>query len=243
MSPMGEPTTYPQQPVVRQGRHGHAAVLQRRSARRTTCCGASRARSRPSPASSRRRSTSSPTSCAATGLCMDMFRQPDKVLAACEALMPHLLHVAAATADSEQERARGSLDAPRLRAVPLAGAVREVLLADAQADHRGASGRRGIQTLFYAEGRLEPEPEVRRRTARAEHRLPRRPRRHLRGPPGRAGTSSASAAASPTTCWPSAQPEDVRELLQEGDRRRRPRRRLHHGRQRHHAGRTDASRT
>jgi len=33
------------------------------------------------------------------GLCMDMFRQPDKVLAACEALTPHLLHIAASGAD------------------------------------------------------------------------------------------------------------------------------------------------
>jgi len=35
------------------------------------------------------------------GLCMDLFRQPDKVLAACEALRPHLLHVALSGADPE----------------------------------------------------------------------------------------------------------------------------------------------
>lgn len=33
------------------------------------------------------------------GLTMDMFQQPDKVLKACEALMPHLLHVGLTTAD------------------------------------------------------------------------------------------------------------------------------------------------
>jgi hypothetical protein len=33
------------------------------------------------------------------GLCMDMFRQPNKVLAACEALAPHLLQVALSGAD------------------------------------------------------------------------------------------------------------------------------------------------
>ena len=33
------------------------------------------------------------------GLTMDMLTQPDKVLKACEALMPHLLHVAKSTAD------------------------------------------------------------------------------------------------------------------------------------------------
>ncbi len=36
------------------------------------------------------------------GLCMDMFRQPKKVLAACEALAPHLLQVAASGADPEK---------------------------------------------------------------------------------------------------------------------------------------------
>ena len=36
------------------------------------------------------------------GLCMDMFRQPKKVLAACEALAPHLLQVATAGADPEK---------------------------------------------------------------------------------------------------------------------------------------------
>lgn len=33
------------------------------------------------------------------GLCMDMFQRPQKVQAACEALMPHLYHVAHTTAD------------------------------------------------------------------------------------------------------------------------------------------------
>ena len=36
------------------------------------------------------------------GLCMDMFRQPNKVLAACEALAPHLLAVALGGADPEK---------------------------------------------------------------------------------------------------------------------------------------------
>jgi hypothetical protein len=37
------------------------------------------------------------------GLTMDMFERPKKVLAACEALMPHLLHVAMTTADPEKK--------------------------------------------------------------------------------------------------------------------------------------------
>ena len=36
------------------------------------------------------------------GLCMDLFERPDKVLAACEALMPHLLHVALSGADPDK---------------------------------------------------------------------------------------------------------------------------------------------
>jgi hypothetical protein len=36
------------------------------------------------------------------GLSMDLFERPDKVLAACEALMPHLLHVALSGADPDK---------------------------------------------------------------------------------------------------------------------------------------------
>lgn len=36
------------------------------------------------------------------GLCMDLFECPDKVLAACEALMPHLLHTALSGADPDK---------------------------------------------------------------------------------------------------------------------------------------------
>ncbi len=36
------------------------------------------------------------------GLCMDLFRQPKKVQAACEALAPHLLHVALSGADPDK---------------------------------------------------------------------------------------------------------------------------------------------
>jgi len=37
------------------------------------------------------------------GLTKDMFTQPDKVLAACEALLPHLLHVALTSADPDKQ--------------------------------------------------------------------------------------------------------------------------------------------
>lgn len=36
------------------------------------------------------------------GLCMDLLERPDKVLAACEALMPHLLYVALSGADADK---------------------------------------------------------------------------------------------------------------------------------------------
>jgi uroporphyrinogen-III decarboxylase len=38
-----------------------------------------------------------------TGLCMDMYRQPDKVIAACEAMAPQLLQVAKMTADPDKK--------------------------------------------------------------------------------------------------------------------------------------------
>ncbi len=74
------------------------------------------------------------------------------------------------------------LDAPRLRAVRLAGAVRVTLLADDQADHRGALGERAPDAVLRR-GRLGRAPRPYRRTAGREHRLPRRSRRHLRGSP------------------------------------------------------------
>ena len=85
------------------------------------------------------------------GLTMDMVTQPEKVLAACEALMPHLCHVALATADPEKLRPvgfwmhRGCL--PFVSAGqfeshywPTVKPIIETLWAN------------GHQTLFYAEG-------------------------------------------------------------------------------------------
>ena len=61
------------------------------------------------------------------------------------------------------------------------GAVRVALLADAQADHRGALGARASDAVLRR-GQLGPPPRPLRRAARREHRLSRRPGRHLRGP-------------------------------------------------------------
>ena len=89
------------------------------------------------------------------GLCMDMFRQPDKVLAACEALTPHLLHIAASGADPDRNVPVGlwmhrgcvpflSPDQFEKFYWPTLKQIIEGLWTQ------------GIQTLFYAEGEWNP---------------------------------------------------------------------------------------
>jgi len=85
------------------------------------------------------------------GLTMDMFERPEKVLAACEALMPHLLNVALTSADPEKK-------------VPVGfwmhrGCVPFVTPAQFESHFWPTLRpiieelwRNGIQTLFYAEG-------------------------------------------------------------------------------------------
>jgi len=85
------------------------------------------------------------------GLTMDMVERPDKVLAACEALAPHLLHVALSTADPDHNVPVGfwmhrgcvpfiSPGQFRSHYWPTLKPIIEGLWAN------------GIQTLFYAEG-------------------------------------------------------------------------------------------
>ncbi len=86
------------------------------------------------------------------GLCMDMLTQPEKVLAACEALMPHLCHVAHADGGSREATCpigywmhRGCVPFVTPRSVrhiywPTVKPIIEELWAS------------GHQTLFYAEG-------------------------------------------------------------------------------------------
>jgi len=89
------------------------------------------------------------------GLCTDIFRQPDKVLGACEAMMPHLLQVALSTADPQKNvpiglwMHRGCM--PFLSPQhfekfywPTLKQIIEQLWAH------------GHQTLFYAEGEWNP---------------------------------------------------------------------------------------
>ena len=85
------------------------------------------------------------------GLCMDMYTQPDNVLAACEAMMPHLLHVAKTTADPDKNvpigfwMHRGCVPflSPEQFEKFYWPTLKEIILA---------LHAEGLQTLFYAEG-------------------------------------------------------------------------------------------
>jgi hypothetical protein len=89
------------------------------------------------------------------GLCMDMYRRPEKVVAACEALAPHLLQVAKMTADPQRNvpvglwMHRGCVpfvspqQFEKFYWPTLEWIIRELW-------------KEGIQTLFYAEGEWNP---------------------------------------------------------------------------------------
>lgn len=85
------------------------------------------------------------------GLCMDVFRQPDKVQKACEALAPHLCHVARSGADPDKNvpiglwMHRGCVPfvSPQQFARFYWPTLREII--EELWSH-------GLQTLFYAEG-------------------------------------------------------------------------------------------
>jgi hypothetical protein len=89
------------------------------------------------------------------GLCTDLFRQPEKVLSACEALAPHLLHVALSGADPDKNVPIGLwmhrgcipfLSPPQFERYywPTLKWIIEELW------------KKGHQTLFYAEGEWNP---------------------------------------------------------------------------------------
>lgn len=89
------------------------------------------------------------------GLCMDMYRQPNKVLAACEAMAPHLLKVALMTSDPQKQLPVGlwmhrgcvpflSPDQFERFYWPTLRWIIEELW------------RNGVRTLFYAEGEWNP---------------------------------------------------------------------------------------
>jgi uroporphyrinogen-III decarboxylase len=89
------------------------------------------------------------------GLCMDMFRQPKKVLAACEALMPHLLHIAAGGADPQRSVPVGLW--MHRGCVPFLSPEQfERFYWPTLKQIIEGLWSRGIQTLFYAEGEWNP---------------------------------------------------------------------------------------
>ena len=140
------------QPGAGQGHHGHEAVL-----RRIWACRATRLREEAGTVPAIAGMLRAPLDILAdklrgyVGLVDDLCERPQKVLAACEALMPHLAHFALATADPQRHVPLGILDAPRLRPVRVVRSVPQPLLGHAQADRAGALGTRPPD-LFYAEG-------------------------------------------------------------------------------------------
>ncbi len=88
-------------------------------------------------------------------LCMDMFRQPDKVLVACEALAPHLLHVAASGADPDRNVPVG-LWLHRGCVPFLSPDQFEKFYWPTLKQIIEGLWEQGIQTLFYAEGEWNP---------------------------------------------------------------------------------------
>jgi len=89
------------------------------------------------------------------GLCMDLFRQPDKVLAACEAMTPHLLHVAAGGADPDRNVPVGLW--MHRGCVPFLSPEQfEKFYWPTLKQIIEGLWQRGIQTLFYAEGEWNP---------------------------------------------------------------------------------------
>ena len=85
------------------------------------------------------------------GLCTDMYRQPKKVLAACEAMMPHLAHVALSGADPAKNVPIGLW--MHRGCVPfLSPAQFEKFYWPTLREIIETLWSKGHQTLFYAEG-------------------------------------------------------------------------------------------
>ncbi len=93
------------------------------------------------------------------GLCTDLFERRDKIMAACEALMPHLFHVALSSADPDKEVPIGFW--MHRSCVPLVSpddfnqfywpTLKPIILE---------LWKRGHQVLFYAEGNWDAHLET-----------------------------------------------------------------------------------
>ena len=170
------------------------------------------------------------------GLVEDLMTQPDKVLAACEALMPHLCHVAMSTADPDKNVPIGywmhrgcvpfvSPDQFNNIYWPTVKPIIEELWAA------------GHQTLFYAEGNWDHHLES----------FAELPDLSIVYHVDQGDIFKAHKALGHKFCLSGGIPNVLLAFrhagrrprpVQEGDRRRGPRRRLHHGCQCHHAERS-----
>ena len=175
------------------------------------------------------------------GLVDDLHERRDQVMKACEALMPHLAHVARTSADPARLvpigfwMHRGGVPFVSPRDFP------ECLLGDGQADHRGALVRR-LPDPVLRRGELGPAPRVVRRAAGGQHRLPHRPGRHRADPPGpRRQVLPERRVAQRDALERDARPGP--RALQGDPGGRGPRRRLRHGLQRDRAERREGRRT
>ena len=169
------------------------------------------------------------------GLCEDLIERPEKVRAACDALAPHLLHIAMSGADPAGQ-VPVSMWMHR-SCVPFISHkhFEEIHWPTLKPIIEGLWAA-GHQTLFYAEGKWCPHLDSFAELPAGSHRLPLRPGRHLRG------AQEDRQAVRPQRWraeFPAGLPQRTggQGLLQEDHRRGGPRRRIHHGRQRHRAER------
>ena len=169
------------------------------------------------------------------GLAFDLMEVPEKVLAACEAMMPHLGYLALTGADPAKQvpipiwMHRGCtpfISKEHFRTIywPTLRPIVEALWAQ------------GNQVLFYAEGKWDAHLEtfaelpagsmvyhIDRSDPALVHRI--------------LGKKFCLSGGVPNTLMAFASPEEVKPHCREADRNHRRRRRLHPGRERHHAKR------
>ena len=169
------------------------------------------------------------------GLTMDMHTQPDKVLAACEALVPHLAHVACTTADANKQvpvgywMHRGCVPFVTMKQFhshywPTLRPIVEELW------------KHGHQTLFYAEGKWNahlgtfaelPDQSIVYHVDQDD----------IFDVHKKIGHKFCLSGGIPNFLLSFGTPQEVRDCCQKVIDRRSPRRRLHHGRRRDHAER------
>ena len=168
------------------------------------------------------------------GLCMDMFRQPDKVQKACEALAPHLCHVAMSGADPQKNvpiglwMHRGCVPfvSPQQFARFYWPTLREIIEESWSHGFRRCSTPRATGRPTWRRSRELPERSIVFHVDRSDvDQVAQR----LKG-------KFAISGGMPNDLLAFGKPDDIRAAAK-AHRHAGPRRRLHYGRLRHHAGR------